>query len=279
MKHLLTSTALVFAMAGGVHAETATTTASTGFGQVEMTQGDFLASKLIGMRIYNSETRLDADATIAAGGEADWDHIGDINDILITDGGEVSAVILGVGGFLGIDERDVAVPMSDIAIVHEADNPDDRFLVVSTTKEVLEQMPAFEYDEDIAATNVDNSAAQVNDGAATDQMLTRPTVAREGYSEVDMNAVQQMTAEDLEGATVYGENDEKVGEIDSLVLTADGKIQEAVVGIGGFLGLGEKSIAVSFDELQILKKNDSDDVRIYIDSTKDALEAQPEYKG
>src|SRR5690606_40514624 len=142
-----------------------------------------------------------------------------------------------------------------------AHNADGRFLVVSTTKEVLEQMPAFEYDEDIAATNADNSAAQVNDGAATDQMLTRPTVAREGYTEADMNAVQQMTAEDLEGATVYGENDEKVGEIDSLVLDADGKIQEAVGGVCRFLGLGEKSIAVSSDELHILQDKENNDAR------------------
>ncbi len=109
-------------------------------------------------------------------------------------------------------------------------------------------------------------------------MLNRPAVTREGYTEVDMATATQLTVENLEGATVYGANDETVGDIDSLVVGDDGKIQQVVVNVGGFLGMGAKSVAVTFDELQILTNEAGDEYRIYIDSTKEALKAQPEYE-
>ncbi|HEY9038855.1 MAG TPA: PRC-barrel domain-containing protein [Roseovarius sp.] len=284
MKTLLSTTALVIAMTGAVHADNH----GEGFGQVEMQQSDFYASNLIGMRIYNAENAVAADTTIADGGEAEWDDIGEINDIIVTQDGKVSAVILGVGGFLGIGERDVAVPMSDITVVREEGDSDDRFLVVSTTKEALEQMPAFERGDDMAdadmdanaemAVDEDNTAtAQMANDGTEREMLPRPEVEREGYAEVELEQVREMTSEQLEGAYVYGANDESVGEIDRLVLGEDGKVSHVVINVGGFLGLGEKPVAVTFDELQILQEQDGEDVRIYIDSTQERLEAQPEY--
>ncbi|PVA11329.1 photosystem reaction center subunit H [Pelagivirga sediminicola] len=297
MKRFLTTTAIVLAMTGTAHAQSDTGS----FGQVTYQEGDFYASDLIGMRIYNSETQMDADATIADGGEQEWDDIGEINDIIVTKDGQVSAVILGVGGFLGMGERDVSVSMDDITVVREEGDSDDRFLVVSTSKEALEAAPAYEradadMDADVANDDVANDdaaatddAAVVKDEAAADgtmaaqegqrQMLTRPAVEREGYAEADMEMVSQMTSEDLEGTTVYGANDESVGEIESLIVGDDGKVSEIVINVGGFLGLGEKPVAVTFDELQILREEGGDDYRIYIDSTEQALEAQPEFEG
>ncbi len=278
MKRLLSTTALVIAMTGAVHAQDNT----SGFGQVEMQQGDFYASNLIGMRIYNSENAVAADTTIADGGEAEWDDIGEINDIIVTKDGNVSAVILGVGGFLGMGERDVAVPMSEITVVREDGDSDDRFLVVSTTKEALEQVPAFERGDVMSAeADMEQNAEQVDAGMAAEgterEMLPRPAVEREGYAEADMGVVRQMTSEDLEGTLVYGANDESVGEIDALILGDDGSVERVVINVGGFLGIGEKPVAVTFDELQILQEQDGDDLRIYIDSTQERLEAQPEF--
>jgi ribosomal 30S subunit maturation factor RimM len=288
MKRLLSTTALVIAMAGGAHAETG----ATHFGQVEMQQGDFYASNLIGMRIYNAENAVANDTTIAADGEAEWDDIGEINDLLVTKDGEVSAVILGVGGFLGMGERDVAIPMDAITIVREQDS-NDRFLVVSTTKDALKEMPAFERDThmkdaadadmtqenaDTDMAQADTDAAAMNGDAALRDPLTRPTIEREGYERADMEAVTQMTSDDLEGTRVYGTNDEDVGEIDSLVVGDDGKISKVIIDVGGFLGIGEKPVAVTFDELEVLQQSDGDDLRIYIDSTEDKLETLPKFE-
>ena len=60
-----------------------------------------------------------------------------------------------------------------------------------------------------------------------------------------------MMASDLRGTRVYGANDENVGEINDVVLTTQGELAAVVVGVGGFLGIGEKNVAIPFSELEI----------------------------
>jgi hypothetical protein len=90
---------------------------------------------------------------------------------------------------------------------------------------------------------------------------------------------EDLTTEDLTGAPVFGVNDEEVGEIGQLLVTDNGTLDRAVIDVGGFLGLGEREVAVSFDELTIMRMDDGDDVRVYIDASQEALEQQPEYEG
>jgi sporulation protein YlmC with PRC-barrel domain len=107
-------------------------------------------------------------------------------------------------------------------------------------------------------------------------MGTRPAFEREGYTDADYAA---LTAEDLQGAAVYDGNDENVGSVEELVLAADGAIEEAVLDVGGFLGIGAHSVAIPFDEMQVMTNAGGDDVRVYIDQTREQLEQRPEYSG
>jgi len=66
-------------------------------------QDQFRASKLIGTRVYG----------------ANDEHVGEINDVLMDKSGRIHAVVLGVGGFLGIGEKDVAVPMDALKFTAE----------------------------------------------------------------------------------------------------------------------------------------------------------------
>lgn len=70
--------------------------------------------------------------------------IGDVNDILLDKDGRVSTVIIGVGGFLGIGEKDVAVPFNALKV---AEKGGDRYLVINTSKEALEKAPGYIYDK------------------------------------------------------------------------------------------------------------------------------------
>jgi sporulation protein YlmC with PRC-barrel domain len=70
--------------------------------------------------------------------------IGDIKDVLLDKSGQVAAVILGVGGFLGIGEKDVAVPFNAIRVT-EKDSK--RYLVMNTTKEALQSAKGYTYDK------------------------------------------------------------------------------------------------------------------------------------
>jgi putative membrane protein len=56
---------------------------------------------------------------------------------------------------------------------------------------------------------------------------------------------------DLRGTTVYGSNNEKVGDVSEIVLSRDGKLVAVIVGVGGFLGIGEKDVAIPFEALEI----------------------------
>ncbi len=295
MKRFLTTTALALTLGTAAIAESHM--AMDWSAAMEPQAGQFYGSDLIGMRIYRAETDYDNWSTVNADAEREWDDIGEVNDLIISKGGQVEAVILGIGGFLGMGEHNVAIKMDSIRVLHEEDNPDDRFLVVNASKEQLESIPQYERQtgmtaehDNTASMNTDNNAtgtlnnessdtASMNSDSSDTPMvpaLQRPQVNRDGYDEVQMSDAQQINAEQLQGSRVYGANDEDLGEISNLVID-EGKLTHAIVDVGGFLGMGEKPVAVDFEKLQILKGQDSDELRVYMDATEESLKAQPEY--
>jgi sporulation protein YlmC with PRC-barrel domain len=86
----------------------------------------------------------------------------------------------------------------------------------------------------------------------------------------------EIRSEDLVGTTVYGADDAKVGEIGDVALTADSKVDAVIVDVGGFLGIGEKEVAVGMDNLKIMTDKDGKKY-LYTDFTKEQLEAQAAY--
>jgi hypothetical protein len=77
-------------------------------------------------------------------------------------------------------------------------------------------------------------------------------------------------------ATVYGADNENVGEVGDVILAQDGKIDAVVLDVGGFLGLGEKPVAIGFDGLDI-RRDANGALFVYTKFTKDQLEAAPQY--
>jgi len=69
--------------------------------------------------------------------------IGDVSDLLVQKDGKITAAMVGVGGVLGIAEKDVAVPF-DALQVKAKDN--EVYLVINTTKDALKSAPGFKYD-------------------------------------------------------------------------------------------------------------------------------------
>ena len=70
--------------------------------------------------------------------------IGDVDDMLIDKEGRVTALIIGVGGFLGMGEKNVAIPFSD---VRASEKNNKWYLVLNTTKDALKGAPGFTYDK------------------------------------------------------------------------------------------------------------------------------------
>ena len=105
---------------------------------------DVMASTLIGMRVYAVEADIDETRTYPADTRKDWNDIGEVNDVVLDWNGGIKAVVLGIGGFLGIGEKDVAVDMGSLRKVRESDDSDDWFLVVNASKATLEGAPTYE---------------------------------------------------------------------------------------------------------------------------------------
>jgi sporulation protein YlmC with PRC-barrel domain len=71
--------------------------------------------------------------------------IGKIDDVMVSPSGQINAVIVGVGGFLGVSEKDVAVDFASVKRTMKDNKP---YLTMDTTKEALKNAPGFKYDSD-----------------------------------------------------------------------------------------------------------------------------------
>jgi len=93
--------------------------------------------------------------------------------------------------------------------------------------------------------------ALITGGAAFAQTATTPAPGASSSSPATQaNLKGNWRASKLVGLAVYNESNEKLGDISELLLDNTGKVNAVVVGIGGFLGVGQHDIAVSFDQLK-----------------------------
>ena len=141
---LVTALALAtLPMAGIAAAQTTTSpTASVPF-ITKQPANEWLARVFIGASVQN------------AAGET----VGDINDLVFSPQGHISTVVLGVGGFLGMGERNVAVPYS--ALSFKAGAKGERLIVVALSKDALMKAPVFTATEMTTLDKVENKAAEI----------------------------------------------------------------------------------------------------------------------
>lgn len=82
-------------------------------------------------------------------------------------------------------------------------------------------------------------------------------------------------ASDVYKASVYDPSNNKIGDIDDLVINKDGTISTAVIGVGGFLGVGQKDVAIPFNDLKVASNNDK--TYFVLDRTKQDLKNAPAF--
>ena len=352
IRNFLATTAITTLVATGAFAQDATTPApepaepapmtetapaTDQAAQAPATTGEGnLATMIIGETVYN-------------GTGDDAENIGEVKDIVIGEDGNMQAVVVGVGGFLGIGEKEVAV---DFEQLDWAERDGDRWLVAPMTKEQLETQAAFdrsayEPEQPVAAndpgaagttapaagvapdttatapaepapdttaeapettTPVPDTTAQAPETttpapdataeapaepAPADQMAQNPAPADPAApapdastdttttGAIDKSTLKELpaadiTAEEMVGTSVYGANDELIGEIGDVALSADGKIDAYIIDVGGFLGLGEKEVALGSDNLAFMTDADGNKY-LYTNFTKEQLDAAAAY--
>jgi sporulation protein YlmC with PRC-barrel domain len=84
-----------------------------------------------------------------------------------------------------------------------------------------------------------------------------------------------MTASDFVGKRVYSKVGKDIGEVNDLIVTDNGGVQAAILGVGGFLRIGEKNVAVSMKSINM--QQDGSSVKLMVDATADMLKAAPNY--
>jgi sporulation protein YlmC with PRC-barrel domain len=174
----------------------------------EQSQGEFRASKFVGLNVYGSNN----------------EKIGDINEILIDRSGNAKAVVIGVGGFLGIGEKNVAVPFASLEWVnerpasHTASTSDtnrstssastsadaNRSTASSATSTAGDTMRSAGASMGDAATSAGNTARSTAGTAPATTAATNrspaETAAAHGYPD---HAVLRMTKDDLKNAPTF----------------------------------------------------------------------------
>ncbi len=127
---------------------------------------------------------------------------------------------------------------------------------------------------DDAATNGASTAAGKAAVDPTTTASTAPAKIDILVSPDKMTGAKILSANDFIGQTVYSHADEKVGKVDDLILSENG-VQAVVLGVGGFLGMGTKDVAVMLSSIEITK--DGNAIKLVVDATKDQLKAAPTY--
>jgi sporulation protein YlmC with PRC-barrel domain len=85
-----------------------------------------------------------------------------------------------------------------------------------------------------------------------------------------------LTVTDWYKQDVYDPNNNKIGQILDVLVAPSGQINTVIVGVGGFLGAGEKDVAVNFSSIKVSIKNDKK--YLTMDTSKDALKNAPGFK-
>lgn len=252
-----------------------------------VTDVDNLATEIIGRQVYSSQ----AD---------DAEHIGDINNLVIGENGQVAAVVIGVGGFLGIGEKNVAVNYSELEWVVAEDNT-ERY-ILPTTKEALESAPDFRAEDQTRPTDnnmapadnnmapadgamapADPNAAPADNMAPADSNMAPADGAMAPMAPVtgpiDRTTLTDapLTAEELIGTNAYGPADEHLGAIGDVILGSDASTVEGVIiDFGGFLGIGTKPVAVSIENLRYALDENRNEY-LFVNVTREQLDQAPAY--
>ncbi len=211
MKKLLITTAIAAVTAFGVTAHAGafqptaqTETRAAAEASAHASVPAFLSSSFTGMSVYNLDAESDSASALrnrnadAATGQAhsrwtrsdtfssdrnDWNSVGRIKDIVMTQDGAIHGVLVDVGGFLGLGVHTVLVSIDELFFVSDSDTTDqleDFFVVISMTREELEILP--QWNDDLLRASFDARNGDARASATTQpraQMTPAQTRAAE----------------------------------------------------------------------------------------------------
>jgi hypothetical protein len=89
--------------------------------------------------------------------------------------------------------------------------------------------------------------------------------------------VSELLAANLIGQTVVNEHNESIGEVTDLITDKDGKILAVLIGAGGFLGIGQKDVAIRFEDIKV-SRDENNNLAVMANVTKEMIAQAPDYQ-
>lgn len=179
--------------------------------------------------------------------------------------------------------------MSMAALAQEADTSTEMNSGADAQVEAPMDSDAGAAMESDAGSEMESDAgAEMNmdaDGMEADDMVADDMAADDATSSVSLSAGYMQSDQDFLGSRIMGatvwnsaaEDSEKIGDINDIIFNSNGRMIAAIIGIGGFLEIGEKSVAVGFEELEWTTDINGDPRLVLTGATYDSLEAAPEF--
>ena len=132
-------------------------------------------------------------------------------------------------------------------------------------------------------TPADTTTAPAMTAPATAPAVTAPSTSPTANLSGKANFVTSQTSDQhlaskLKGTDVIGADDKKIGDVSDLLFDKENKILAYIVGVGGFLGIGSKDVAVAPASFQPVPGKDATDMKLRLSMTKDELKAAPAFE-
>ena len=143
----------------------------------------------------------------------------------------------------------------------------------STTTPSATEVPK----SDSAAPKSDMTAPKAESTAPKDNP-TASTSSMDGAKFVASQKPEQFLATKFKGTDVVGADNQKVGDVSDILFDKDGKVLAYVIGVGGFLGIGSKDVALSPASFQVQPPTDRENMKLKLSMTKDELKQAAEFK-
>jgi len=137
----------------------------------------------------------------------------------------------------------------------------------------------------LAQTTTPPSTAPSPSTAPAEKMDTSKTPATKSDAKfISSQSSDQWVASKFKGVDVMGPDDKKIGDVDDMLFDKNGKILAVIVGVGGFLGIGQKDVALDLAAFQVVPastsggSNDPNNVKLKLSMTKDDLKNAPAFE-
>lgn len=208
----------------------------------------------------------------------DGDNVGKIDDIIVHPGGKTAYVVLSLGGWLGMGDKLYAMPWSVLRemepVVGTTTREVPRQLVLPMPKEKFGKAPAFDK-KTWPDTSRPEWAQDIDAFYTSDLNPASKRVVEAGVH----NSALTWRASELKGTNVVTPQGDKLGDLEEFAIDSNGRVCYASLSVGGFLGIGDRHVAVPWDTLRFsLGGDDNDKKVITLSSTKEQLERAPQFK-